>query len=94
MPSGACKFRDALGKPGTGLHKWRLGGKTGTTDGLAIVDILMTLALAVLLNALVLKCKAYMIPVLFALLWIVGLLLHHAFCVSTPLTNAVFGRRN
>lgn len=90
--SGLCKYKDALGKPGEGVHEWRVL-KSSFPKGLAGADILMTAGAAVLLtwagafrqtsggNSLI----AFLI--VFIILMVVAIGLHRAFCVDTAFNN-------
>jgi hypothetical protein len=78
---GLCRYRDALGKPGEGIHRWRIGG-------LALVDILLTLALA---GGIAWIAKKNFWAVLLVVL-ILAIVIHEAFCVPTALNCALFGR--
>lgn len=78
-----CQYANIFGKPKEGAHKTRV-------LGLAAVDLIATVVLAIVVTAL-LKCKMSQVPVVFALLWVLGILLHKLFCVDTPVTKFIFG---
>ena len=78
---GLCRYRDALGKPGEGIHRWRIGG-------LALVDTLLTLALAGGI-AQILKKNFWAVLVI---LLVAAVAMHALFCVPTALNRALFGR--
>jgi hypothetical protein len=91
--SKQCPFfrgKDLGGKPGTGVHAWRLGGPRGTTQGLAGFDFMLTVVAAGGLTALM-RCKWYWSIPVFIILWAVGVVFHRLFCVSTPVTRRLFG---
>ena len=71
-----CKYKNSLGVPGEGVHKYRFGG-------IAIVDYIMTLVVAAF--------TSYMtgIPlILTTILWLVlAIVLHIMFCVPTSTTK-------
>lgn len=73
-----CDFRNIFGEPGTGIHSIRL-------FGVAIVDVLLTFVLAYFT-----KGKRNFWHVL--LFWfIVGIILHHLFCVNTTIDQIIKG---
>ena len=75
-----CKYRDIFGQVGTGVHSYRL-------FGFALVDLVGTLAIAVLI-ARFFKINM-IVTVLFA--FAIGILMHRAFCVNTNLNVMIFG---
>ena len=76
---GLCKYRDIFGKVGTGAHSLRL-------FNIAVVDTLLTLLLAYIIN---LYLKSNLLVIFFILL-IASILIHRAFCVETTLTKLFF----
>ena len=74
-----CKYKDALGKPGKGIHSYRF-------MGVAIADVIMTIIGALLLSFLIKK------PFLLVLicLFILGIILHRLFCVRTTIDKLLF----
>ena len=74
-----CKYKDILGKPGKGVHKYRL-------FNIAIVDVILTIIGAYLI-AIFFKW-----PVLYTTigLFILGIILHRIFCVRTQLDKLLF----
>jgi len=76
---GLCKYRNALGVPGKGVHSLRLGG-------IAIMDVVMTLIGAYII--------AYYARVSFAWtaagLFLLGIVLHRLFCVRTTIDRLLF----
>jgi len=73
-----CKYSDIFGKPNTGVHSIRL-------FNFAIVDILLTFALAYLLTNN--KKNNYDIFNTFIILVILSIFIHKLFCVETTLTK-------
>jgi hypothetical protein len=75
-----CQYKDILGKPGKGIHSYRL-------FGFAIADLIMTVIAAYII--------AYMFKIQFRYslggLFILGIVLHRAFCVKTTLDKLLFG---
>ena len=74
-----CIYKDIFGKVGTGVHSLRL-------FNIAIVDTLLTLVLAYIINS---ELKSNLLFVFFILI-IFSILIHRAFCVETTLTKMVF----
>lgn len=74
-------WRDALGRPGEGVHSYRF-------LGLAAVDVIMTIAAAVCLAWYMGWRTSYTIVGAFAL----GALVHLAFGVNTTANVFLFGR--
>ena len=76
-----CQYKDILGKPGKGIHSYRL-------FGLAIADVIMTILAAYII--------AYMFKIQFRYsfigLFIVGIALHRIFCVQTTIDVFLFGK--
>lgn len=66
-----CKYKDILGVPGEGVHSLRV-------FGLAVVDVLATIAVAYVMK----------IPVWLAFL--IGIILHRMFCVRTTIDKLLF----
>lgn len=81
MVSSLCKYADIFGKPGAGVHAYRLGG-------LAVVDVALTVLGAWLLSKL-LDTDFWLTLVL---TFIAGIVIHRLFCVNTTLNRLIFGR--
>lgn len=79
MDKGMCKYRDALGVPGQGLHAYRF-------MGIAIVDLALTIVAAILIARFVGWPFGY---VLMGLL-VLGVALHRLFCVRTTVDRFLF----
>lgn len=79
MSNSLCAYKNALGVPNQGIHSYRL-------FGVAIADVLMTLALALVIS--------YMADVSFvitsAVLFLMGIALHRLFCVRTTVDAMLF----
>ena len=73
------KYKDILGKPKEGLHKYRL-------FGVAIVDVILTIIVALLIS--------YFFKVSFwitlIILFLLGIILHRIFGVRTTVDKALF----
>ena len=74
-----CKYRDSFGKVGEGVHSLRL-------FNIAIVDTLLTLVLAYIINSYL---KSNLLIIFFILL-VISIFIHKAFCVETTLTKMFF----
>ena len=74
-----CKYKNALGVPGKGIHSYRF-------LNLAIMDVLMTILAAFIIS--------YFFKVSFAcicaVLFILGIILHRLFCVRTTIDKLLF----
>jgi len=98
--SGLCKYRNALGVPGTGAHSIRIGN-------IAIVDVVLTLVGAyiiayfartsfvdVVLTLVGANIFAYFARTSFAWtaagLFLAGIILHRLFCVRTTIDKLLF----
>lgn len=70
-----CPFKDIFGRPREGPHAWR------TPGDLAVVDTLLTLVLAWILQKIFFKNFSF----LTVLIWtfVVGEIMHWYFCVET-----------
>ncbi len=75
-----CRYKNILGEPNKGLHSFRL-------FNIAIVDLLLTIALAYLFT------KIVDIPFWFSFIfWVVlAIFLHKIFCVNTTINKLLFG---
>lgn len=86
MKNPLCRFRHALGRPGEGAHAPRVP-LTGAVvpGGLALVDVLLTVAAAYGAS------RAAGVPFVTALLVlvVVAVVAHAAFCVPTALNVAL-----
>jgi len=74
-----CKYRNALGEPGKGIHSYRL-------FGVAIADVVMTVVGAFMISYLMKTSFLYTLIFLFLL----GIFLHHLFCVRTTIDKLIF----
>ena len=76
-----CQYRDILGKVGEGPHSLRI-------FDIAIVDVILTIFGAYIINLLVFpKCK-YLLVLL--VLFLLGIVLHRIFCVRTTIDKLLF----
>ena len=74
-----CKYKNALGEPGKGIHSYRFGG-------FAIADVIMTIIGAYFLSLIFRWNYLYTLIGFFLL----GIVLHHVFCVRTTLDKILF----
>ena len=67
-----CKYKNMLGKPGEGVHSFRI-------FGIAVVDVVLTIILAYLIS------RVFKLHFGYTLLgcFILGIILHRIFCVRT-----------
>jgi len=74
-----CQYKNIFGEPGTGAHKYRLGG-------FAIVDVLLTILAAFLFSYLTnvefWKCVVGG--------FLLGIVAHRLFCVRTTVDKLLF----
>ena len=75
-----CKYKDALGKPKEGLHKYRI-------FNIAIVDVLLTIIGAYIFYLFHPKFNFFIILLC---LFILGIILHRIFCVRTTVDKLLF----
>jgi hypothetical protein len=74
-----CKYKNALGIPGKGIHSYRL-------FGVAIADVIMTIIGALLISFFFKTNFLYTLITLFLL----GIFLHRIFCVRTTIDKLLF----
>jgi hypothetical protein len=74
-----CKYKDALGIPDKGIHSYRL-------FGVAIVDVIMTIIGALIISFFFKYNFIYTLTCLLLL----GVYLHHIFCVRTTIDKLLF----
>ena len=77
-----CKYKNALGIPGKGLHSYRI-------FNIAIIDVLLTFLGARLIQMFIMPENRY-ITVL-TVLFLIGIILHRMFCVRTTIDKLIFG---
>ena len=77
-----CKYKDALGIPGKGIHSYRI-------FNIAIADVIMTIIGAYILSLI------FKTPCLYTLiaLFILGIILHRIFCVRTTIDKLLFDKK-
>ena len=75
-----CTYKDVLGVPGQGIHSYRV-------LNIAIMDVLMTIVAAILIS------YSFRVQLLGTtiVLFLLGITLHHVFCVRTTVDTFLFG---
>jgi hypothetical protein len=76
-----CKYKDALGKVGKGIHSYRI-------FNIAIMDVLFTIVGAYLIHLFLLP--KYNFACILLTLFIMGIILHRLFCVRTTIDKLLF----
>jgi len=76
-----CQYKDILGKPGQGVHSYRI-------FNIAVVDVLFTIIGAYVIYLFFPKINYFVILIL---LFILGIILHKIFCVRTTIDKYLFG---
>ncbi len=74
-----CKYKDAFGKPGEGIHRLRI-------FGLGLIDVVTTLLGAYLISYFSGVSLVYVIPAVLVL----GVIVHRIFCVRTKVDRMLF----
>ena len=74
-----CDYKNILGEPGKGVHKYRI-------FNIAIVDVILTIIFAYFI-AYLLKIDFFLTLLL---LFILGIVLHRVFCVKTTIDKVLF----
>ena len=74
-----CNRADIFGKPGTGVHAYRV-------LGIAIVDVLATVIIGVIIARLTKFSLLYVLIFLF----ILGIIFHRIYCVRTTVDKLLF----
>ncbi len=77
-----CKHKDIFGKPGKGVHKYRI-------MNIAIVDVLATILLAKAIQYYIIP--TYDIWLILLVCFIAGIIFHRVFCVKTTIDKLLFG---
>ncbi len=76
-----CKYKDSLGKPGEGLHSYRV-------FNLSVLDILFTFLLAKFVQYYIMGDTEFIIVLIYC--FIVGIIVHRIFCVRTTIDKLLF----
>ena len=81
-----CKYKDIFGKVNEGVHKYRF-------INLAVIDLTLTVAVALLISLFLSKINQIQVFIIsFLILLISGIFLHRIFCVNTALNLLIFGK--
>jgi fatty acid desaturase len=75
-----CSYKNLLGEPKKGVHSYRI-------FNIAIVDVLLTIIGAYLISWSF-QLNFWMILII---LFLLGIILHHLFCVNTTIDKLIFG---
>jgi hypothetical protein len=75
-----CKYKNILGEPGKGAHKYRI-------FNIAIVDVLLTIITAFIIH---LFNPNFNFFIILSILFIIGIILHRIFCVRTTIDKLLF----
>jgi hypothetical protein len=78
--TGLCKYKDFFGKPGEGAHSYRI-------FNIAYIDVIFTVIMAWAISKLFAASFGYTLVVVFLL----GIVMHRAFCVRTTIDKLIFG---
>ena len=76
-----CKYKDILGKPGTGLHSYRV-------YNIAVIDVLLTFLLAKFIQYYILEETDF--SLILCCCFITGIVIHRVFCVKTTVDKLLF----
>lgn len=74
-----CKYKNALGEPGKGVHSYRF-------FGVAIMDVIMTIIAAYMIS----YSYSYNFIYTLLFLFVLGIILHRLFCVKTTVDKLLF----
>ena len=74
-----CKYKDMFGKPGKGVHSFRI-------FNIAVVDVLLTILVAYLIS----KMFHLRFDITLVVCFIVGIIAHRVFCVRTTIDKLLF----
>jgi len=75
-----CKYKNILGKPGEGGHKYRI-------FNIAIVDVLLSILGAFLIHSFY---PDYNFFIILLFVFALGIILHRLFCVRTTIDKLIF----
>ena len=75
-----CQYKDFFGAPNTGLHSYRI-------FDIAVIDLLATIIVAYIIY----KVLSYNFTCVLLTLLLLGIILHHMFCVKTTVDKLLFG---
>ncbi len=76
---GLCRYKNALGRPGKGIHSYRIAN-------IAVVDVALTILMAYIIWVLT-ECDFWLI---LTGCFLLGIVLHRMFCVKTTIDKFLF----
>jgi hypothetical protein len=74
-----CKYKNIFGKPGKGVHSYKI-------FGISMFDVFLTIIAALIISYLIKVSFFYTSIILF----ILGIILHRIFCVRTTIDKLLF----
>lgn len=74
-----CKYKDALGKPGTGIHSFRIGG-------ISVGDTLIVFLICIIISYIF----KYSLLITTIGIFLLGIIVHRFFCVRTTVDKLLF----
>ena len=86
MAFGLCKYKNAFGIPGQGIHSYRFGKGLIGKNGIAIVDVLTVLIFAAIISYMTERPFWLICLILFPL----GVIIHRLFCVRSAVDVLLF----
>ncbi len=79
-----CKYKDIFGKPGEGIHSFRI-------FDISVFDVLVVIFLAYVVKAFV---PSFSFIFILIILFVFGILVHRLFCVRTTIDKLLFDDSN
>ena len=79
-----CKYKDIFGKPGEGIHSFRI-------FNISVIDVLLTIFLACIIQ---LTVPSFSFIYILIILFIIGIIIHRLFCVRTTIDKLLFDDYN
>ena len=79
-----CKYKDIFGKPGEGIHSFRI-------FNISVFDVLIVIFAAYLIQ---LAVPSFSFIYILIILFIVGIIVHRLFCVRTAVDKLLFDDNN
>ncbi len=78
---GLCRYKNIFGRPGQGIHRFRIGG-------IAIVDTALTFLLAYIIQQVAVPKYSYGVILFYCFL--TAIIVHRMFCVKTTVNKFLF----
>jgi len=75
----SCPYKNVFGKPGEGVHSYRI-------FDIAVIDVAVTIVAAIIISSSF-KISLWLV---LGVLFILGIILHRAFCVRTRVDRWLF----